>query len=271
MVRELDKIYVPMNEALDMARQADWPSVIRVVAQLTGQSEELVAAAVSPLVELGPSVAVARSMPTATCENWLLAQVARQLGLTPVQWALVKDIYVDFNPEKRLMLRHKVIFDQFGLNGRRVRDQCLTTRQFRLNGLPMDEIQVACPDGQYMSLVDFHRSWWENSRLGGVVVNASHIATQLLGDQGGHIRKELWYPVFFSLMSANLIFLENYSPRFCKDLWPVVSQVWDHTRRLGLHPRLVRLPLTPEIDWFLERPELTPPRQVQDLLPLLVS
>lgn len=268
MVRELEKIYVPMHEALVMAREADWPAVIKTVAELTGHSEEEVARAVSPLRQAGPALALPRSMPNATCESWLLGQTARRLGVGAVQWALVEDRYMDFNPEKRLMIHHTVVVDHVGVNGRKVRRQSLTTKQPKLNGLGMHQILVQGADGQFVSLVDFHRQWWQACCLGGVEINISQIAHQLLGDT---VVKDQWYPVYFTLMSASLIFLENYTPRFCKDLWPVVNQVWEQTVRSGHRPRLVRLPLTPEIDWFLANSEVLPPRQVLELVDQLVT
>lgn len=257
-----EHIYLSLAQALELAHQPNWSAIIQAISQLTGQPEQVVADAVAPLIQLGPSVAVARSMPTATCEHWLLTQLAARHQLMPVQWSMAQDRYMDFNPEKRLMIRHKVIYEHIGLNGRRVRDQQLSTRQFQLNGIPMDQIEVRY-DGGFLPRDQYHRQWWQSLELGGAEVNASLIAHQILGEE---VRKELWYPVFFLLMSASLIILENYSPRYCKDLWPVVAEVWQQTRQQGFQPRLVRLPLTPEIDWFLERPGLEPPPQVQRLL-----
>lgn len=247
--RPPDHIYLSWSEALELAAHPNWDATIQTICQLTGQPEAVVAAAVA--------------MPTATCEHWLLTQLAARHQLTPVQWALSHDRFMGFNPEKRLMIRHKVIYGNHGLNGSLIREQSLTTRQATLNGLPMDQIDVRREDGEYINLVDFHRQWWLDSGLGGVEIKASEIAHQLLG---ADCNKQLWYPVFFLLMSANLIFLENYSPRFCKELWPVVAEVWERTCQSGHRPRLVKLPLTAEIDWFLERPGLEPPPQVRCLL-----
>lgn len=263
----LDKIYVPMSQALAAARSPDWEALIQTLARLTEQPEELVADVVGPMREIGPALAIPRFMPAATCESWLLAEAAKQLGVQAVQWFLSHDKYADFNPEKRLMLHHKVVRDPSAPLANRPRDQHLTPVQFGLNGRRLNEIQVINGHGP-INLVDFHRAWWRECGLGGVELDASQIAQRLLGDNP---RKEQWYPVYFLLMCGNLVFLENYSPRYCLPLWPMVGEVWEATCRLGHRPLIVKLPLTAEIDWFLENAAAQPPKQVRNLLQQLVG
>lgn len=257
----LDHIYVPAQEAVEAARTPRWEQVISAIAQVTGLTGEGVCQVVEPLMILGPALALPRFMPAATCESWVLAEVARQLGVTAVQWYLSHDKYVEFNPEKRLMLHHRVIRDPTSPNANRLKDQHLHPNSRELTGVRLDQIQVENGHGP-VNLVDFHRQWWMNCGWGGVEVDASAIARALLGDNP---RKEQWYPVYFLLMCGNLMFLESYEPRYCQPLWPLVGQVWDSIQRQGLRPLIVRLPLTPETDWFLETAQAPPPKAVRAL------
>lgn len=267
MSHPLDKIYVPMTEALAAACAPNWEGLISTLARVTGQSEAVVADTVAPLKAIGPALTLPRFMPAATCESWLLAEAARQLGVESVQWFLSHDKYAGFNPEKLLMIKHRIVRDPSSPNPTRLMDQQLVTVQPTLNGLRLNQIQVVNGHGP-ITLVDFHHQWWQSCGWGGVEVDASQIAQQLLGD---YPRKEQWYPVYFLLMCGNLVFLENYSPRYCLPLWPMVGEVWEATCRLGHRPLIVKLPLTPEIDWFLENATAQPPKQVSRLLPELLG
>lgn len=261
----LSEIYLPLNQALTSAQTPNWTHLIQTLAQVTEQSEELVCETVGWLQDIGPALTLPRFMPAATCESWVLAEVARSLGIQSVQWYLSHDKYAEFNPEKRLMLHHRVVRAPQSLHANRLRDQHLHSASRLLNGERLDQIQIENGHGM-VRLVDFHRKWWKQMGWGGVEVDSSRLARRLLGDNP---RKEQWYPVYFLLMCGNVIFLETYEPRYCLALWPLVRQVWESTCRLGHRPLLVRLPLTSELDWFLETaaaPVPKPVRHVRDLL-----
>lgn len=101
-------------------------------------------------------------------------------------------------------------------------------------------------------------------------VEAEHVVDRLL-HPGQQRKKEWYYPVFFRLMCASAIFLENYSPAYCQPLYPLIERVWKDVRREGLQPLLVRLPIRPELDWFLEDSVVQPPPPIQDLVGELVG
>lgn len=263
-----DHIYLPLDEAVELAGESRWENVIASIAQVTGRSEERVAEVIHPLSSLGPGVALGRGMATATCETWLLGQVAERLGLRPILHILARDRYVDQNPEKRMLLYPQVYAGAGHRRGPPAPVRKLTWRPWNPNGLLMTEIQVENGEGM-VSLLDYHHHWWEACGLPGTIVRVDDIVDQLM-PEGRERCKELYYPISFLLMCGNIIYLEDYSPRYCMPLWPLVREVWERTCARGHKPRLVRLPLVPEIDWFLE-PGIEPPPRVQALVTQLVG
>lgn len=258
----LDGLSLPLPEAVALSRQADWEEVIRSVARVTHQTKELVRGAVQPLRTLGPCLVLPRHLACATCESWLLSTVATQVGVTPVQSTLTSDFYLDQNPEKRMLLHPKVLSGWGRNGGPKLKPKPLVSLPEYPNHLRLRDIRVLNGGGEPVNLVNYHREWWHAAGLKGVELELEEVVDVLL-PPGQQRTKEWCYPVFFRLMCASAIFLENYSPAYCRPLYPLIKRVWQDMRQEGLQPRLVRLPLCPELDWFLAENTVAVPDSIQ--------
>lgn len=152
----MNYLYLPLSEAVDASRKANWEMVIQSVALVTGQSEELVREAVEPFRKLGPCLVLPRSLTLATSESWLLGEVASKVGVLPVQATLTSDFYVDQNPEKRMML-HPLVLSGWGRNGGpKLKRKRLVSIPENPNDLRLKDIQVLNGGNEPINLVNFH-------------------------------------------------------------------------------------------------------------------
>jgi hypothetical protein len=263
-------MYMNLRVAVAQAERPNWDAVADCIATYTRVSPERVRVLLEPFIQLGPVLALPRHVATANFESVLLAQLATDLGVTALWPTFESDLYADQNPEKRGLLHMHVVTGYGRSGGAKLRRHQITPVGERIQGQPLGAVVVMAPTGQSQRLVDYHAEWRNRVGVPGhILALESLLAPLATGDD--RFRKEWYYPVFFALASAGIVFLEDFDVKYAMLMHGVVRRALTEVGRFGLTPQFVHLPDIQATQWYPESSEIALPKEAEQLKLQLLS
>jgi len=263
-------MYMNLHEAVLRARQPNWDAVADCIATYTHVALERVRELLEPFIRIGTALALPRHVACANFESVLVAGLARDLGVAALWPTFESDLYADQNPEKRGLLHMHVVTGYGRSGGAKLRRHQVTAVNIPIQGLQIGAIQVLGETGNQESLTDYHQKWRGRVGVTGHVLTIEQLLTSLEGTPS-RLRKEWYYPVFFALASAGIVFLEDFEVKYATHMYGVVERALVEVGHFGLTPRFVHLPDIQATRWYPESADIMMPGEAAQLKDQLLT